>query len=30
MRSDTGYRTITNVVDGKKKEFENFCAYIYT
>ena len=28
-RSDTGYRTITHVVDGKTKECENVCAYIY-
>ena len=27
-RSDTGYRTVTNVMDGKTKECENLCAYI--
>ena len=25
-RSDTGYRIITHVVDGKTKECENVCA----
>ena len=28
-RSNTGYRTIANVMDGKTRECENFWAYIY-
>ena len=30
MITDTGYQTITHVVDGETKECENVYIYVYT